>query len=326
MIFRNKVHHFIGRGVFGMSNPDNTSMKITSGRDSHYKSADVKSRPSSEPKSRKDFKKVLEKDEEDQNLASQEILEETDGITLAMNEKLKKSPPPSIFDLTSGKTAIHKDSRNTDVPHVESPSQIYSKLTTVDTKKEAKENLFDLGNVPLLSEKDKFNTRFATEQTDLSYINPLAATTNQQPSVNLSISTEKAVIPVSHIQEIINQMIDKVNEIKQTGTTQTIITLKHPPTFEGATIIVTAFDHAKNEFNITIENLTQTGKHLMDQQANKDTLLLALEQKGYAVHILSTTTLAENRPVASLPQQDQPNKQNDESREEKQQRRNQKQT
>ncbi|HEV8052165.1 MAG TPA: hypothetical protein VGP47_06705, partial [Parachlamydiaceae bacterium] len=47
------------------------------------------------------------------------------------------------------------------------------------------------------------------------------------------------------------------------------------------------------------------GKQMMDQQSNRNNLLLALEQKGYAVHILTTTTVTENRLVDALPQQDQ---------------------
>ena len=39
----------------------------------------------------------------------------------------------------------------------------------------------------------------------------------------------------------------------------------------------------------------------MDQESNKNNLLLALEQKGYAVHILSTTTIAETRVADALP-------------------------
>lgn len=302
-------------------NPD--YMKVNSPKDSNYKSGDVKTRPSTDPKSRKDFKKVLEKggeDEEDENAAVKELIEETDGIAISMKEETKKKAPPSLFDLTSGKkTSFEKDSGSA-VKTVESPADIYTKMSSTDSKKTMKENLVETSDHPLFSiDKDKFTTRFSTEQPDLSYVNPLAATTNQAPSVNLSISTEKLVIPVSNIQEIINQMIQKVTEMKHSGQTDTIVTLKNPPLFEGATIIVSAFDSAKNEFNITIENLTQAGKQLLDQQGNKEQLLLALEQKGYAVHILTTTTLVENRPVDNLPQEEETNRQ---SREEQQDRQN----
>jgi hypothetical protein len=66
---------------------------------------------------------------------------------------------------------------------------------------------------------------------------------------------------------------------------------------------------------------------MMDQQANQNSLLSALHQKGYAVHILSTTTINENRVVVdNLPPPDQGRNRGDENdRENKgqQQRRNQ---
>lgn len=310
-------------------NPDNTSMKITSGRDSSYRSSEVGTRPKGDPKTGKDFKKVLAKgsdEEDDENPAAKEIIEESDGIALATMENVnKKKGPMSLFDLTSGKPAVK--AAPTDVQAgaaVESPTALYAKITTADTKKVVKETfLGGAEEIPVpTTEKEKFTTRFATEQPDLSYINPLA-TANTPPSVNLNISTEKATVPVSNIQAIINQMVEKVAEMKNTGTTDTVITLKHPPIFAGATIVVTAFDSAKNEFNISIENLTQAAKNLIDAQSNKESLLLALEQKGYAVHILSTTTLAENRPVDILPQQEQPGRQRGDEREGRQQGRQQ---
>lgn len=308
-------------------NPDN--MKVTSGRDSNYKSGDVKGRPTTDPNGRKDFKKILENssDDDEEKLAAEDITEETDGIiAAAVQAGAAKKKPGSLFDLTSHTTNAFDENRplrsKEDKP-IKSPADIYGKLAASE-KKVTKESNVDSGekvddltvdedkdekvdfdaDVPVAPVKPNYTTRFSTEQTDISYVNPLAAASNQ-PSVNLSISNEKLVVPVSNIQEIINQMIEKVTEMKNTGSTETVVTLKHPPMFEGAKIVVTAFDSAKNEFNISIENLTQAGKQLMDQEANKNNLLLALEQKGYAVHIFNTTTVTENRVADALPQQDQ---------------------
>lgn len=315
-------------------NPE--SMKVTSGRDGSYKASDVKGRPTSDLKEHKDFKKVLEKnpDNDNENIAAEEIIEETDGITLAMAEDTKKKQPFSLFDLTATKKSPPFEGKLAKSEQVVVPTsdigakKIASNIPTKeqhsldDSLEEAEvavmSDKIDKADktIPLPStDKDKFTTRFSTEQADLSYINPLAATANQQPSINLSISTEKAIIPVSNIQEIINQMIAKATEMKHSGTTETVLTLKYPPLFEGATIVVTSFDSAKNEFNISIENLTQVAKNLMDMKVNKDSLLLALEQKGYAVHILATTTVQENRVVDSLPQEDRSGRQRGQERE-----------
>lgn len=300
-------------------NPEN--VRVTSGRDSNYKSSDVKGRPATDPDSTKDFKKILDKDagEKDDDAASKEIIEETDGLIAAMTQDTKKKAPASLFDLTASAAKTPRMPVKTDQPEVavaptidKSSSEVIKDIKPVkeqpvvpikdDTPKVKVE--VDVETVPVVPvEKEKFTTRFSTEQTDLSYVNPLAATANQQPSVNLNISTEKLVVPVKSIQDIINQMVASVTEMKAAGKTDTEVTLRYPPMFEGAKIIVTSFDNARNEFNISIENLTQEAKNLMDLKINKDNLLSALEQRGYAVHIFATTTVAENRIAPPVPEE-----------------------
>ena len=95
------------------------------------------------------------------------------------------------------------------------------------------------------------------------------------------------------IQEIIDQIIDKLYMVKVDGRTDTLITLKHPPLFAGSNVVITSFDTAKGEFNIAFENLTQAAKQVLDLQDNQNALRFGLEQKGYTVHILTTTTVSE---------------------------------
>lgn len=292
-------------------NPDN--VRVTSGRDSNYKSSDVKGRPTAEPESTKDFKKILDKDagEKDEDAASKEIIEETDGLIVAMTQDTKKKAPTSLFDLTaaqkSPRLAVKTDQPDVPVAAPTIDDKVVGDIKPVKEKPVETDDAdikVDVETVPVTPvEKDRFTTRFSTEQTDLSYVNPLAATANQQPSVNLNISNEKLIVPVKSIQDIINQMVANVTEMKAAGKTDTEVTLRYPPLFEGAKVIVTSFDNAKNEFNIAIENLTQEAKNLMDLKINRDNLLLALEQRGYAVHIFATTTVAENRVTPPPPDQ-----------------------
>lgn len=140
-------------------------------------------------------------------------------------------------------------------------------------------------------DKDKIATRFATDQPDLSYINSMTAARQ-----DITVANVKAdqVRPTTNIQEIINQMVDAVQEMKSKGQSDTIITLKQPPLFAGTTLVVTSFDSAKGEFNISFQGLSQTAKNLLDMGANQTSLKLALEERGYAVHIITTTTEIEN--------------------------------
>lgn len=271
-------------------------------------------RPTGDPKSRKDFRKVLQKTsddgEEEKQQTAQNVGEEGDELT-AMAEGVadKRKAPPSLFDLTSGKTA-KAPSQSREGQEISSPSAVYSRMTTEDPKKAVKgEHAVADTRVYTAPKEEKFTTRFATEQPDLSYVNPMAAATNQPATVS-NAAPATSVLPVKNIQEIIDQLVSRVYEIKDTGRTDTTITLKHPPLFAGADIVVTAYDSAKGEFNISFQNLTQAAKNALDMQVNRDSLLLSLEQKGYAVHILSTTTIVENRTIAEArPSEERPGEQ-----------------
>jgi hypothetical protein len=139
----------------------------------------------------------------------------------------------------------------------------------------------------------KDNSKFATEQTDLSYVNPLGNASIQ--TNNVVGSTPAQGVTSVDMQAMIDKLVKEVQVMESNGKTETTIVLKNPPLLEGATITVTAFDHAAKEFNISFENLSQTGQQLLSQQNMRADLLHTLEQKGYNVHILTATTYDENR-------------------------------
>lgn len=289
-----------------MGLPDNsaTPIRFTQSKDTSYRSSET-GRPSGSVGSKKDFKKVLDKTDEDDSDNGQASKVTDEEGEAALNEAVaeigKKKGPPSLFDLSSSKhvpSGFGKQGREMEEGN-DSPSTVFAKISSPEPKKMVKGPVDDSeegGALLDVPDKKQFTTRFATEQTDLSYVNPMAPVHTQVANVT-PVKGEKPILPASHIQEIIDQMVSQVTEIKDTGRTETIVTLKHPPLFAGADIVVTAFDSAKGEFNISFENLSQAAKNILDQQSNRDSLLLALEQKGYNVHILTATTLAENRPV-----------------------------
>lgn len=330
-----------------MFNQDSVPIKNT-GRESGYRStSDVGMRPVNDPKSQKDFRRILgrdSKDEEKQNEDLQNVGEEGATAAAAAETEQAHLTPVSPFGLAGKKSADTKfagklpANQPASSQETESPSQLFARMTTAP--KEAKEASFksvaisaedepvvdttpkvptlptekphrdsssDLGSsfgssshaaaasLEQEGKKDKFTTRFSTEQSDLSYVNLLAV--NPQPVAAVDVKSDKLIMPVKDVQEIINQLVESIYSIRESGKTDMAITLKHPPLLEGAQLIVTSFDSAKGEFNISFENLTQAAKNVLDLRANQDSLLHALEQKGYAVHIITTTTLVENRPV-----------------------------
>lgn len=96
------------------------------------------------------------------------------------------------------------------------------------------------------------------------------------------------------VTELANQIIERIQVMRKEDQTSTMITLRHPPILEGATITLTTSDHAKREFNISFANLSPDAKLFLDRKLNEDSLTQTLERKGLVVHMVSTTTQAEN--------------------------------
>lgn len=150
-----------------------------------------------------------------------------------------------------------------------------------------------------LAEEGYDPAKFAREQPDISGINPMAAAAGTSAAALSSVqgtAQPKTIAP--QMQEIIDQIIDKLYTVSTQGRTDTVITLRHPPTFAGVNVVITSFESAKGEFNVAFENLTQAAKQILDQRAQQDSLRFALEQKGYTVHIITTTTITETLTLA----------------------------
>ena len=281
-----------------MSSPINTSPINTPAvkNDGDPLKKTVQSKPSGEEKSSKKFKNVLDNSEDLEGLieeaSSGDVNEAYHPTGFVGNVLDKPKTYASIFDLTAS-TVQNQPLPNSKAsqPNKEDSNKQFSALNeeTLDSSIKPKQTSFFSGLI-----EHTHKTNFNNEQPDIASINPLAQ--NNIPSIDIPISTTSAPVEVKkNLQSLINQMIEKVSEMTLSGKTDTSITLKNPPIFEGANIILTSFDSAKGEFNIAFENLTQTAKNILDLKANKDSLVLALEQKGYTVHIVTTTTLIETR-------------------------------
>lgn len=148
---------------------------------------------------------------------------------------------------------------------------------------------------------------YLSDHPDLTYINPLS--TQNLNTTNLT-STQSAIPvgPATDIQAIVDQLVKKLYTVTHaSGQVDTTIVLKHPPLLEGATVVVSSFQNAKGEFNISFENLTQQAKYFLDMAANRQSLMDNLQKQGYAVHILTTTTVTENAILVSDTPQSQQN-------------------
>lgn len=163
-------------------------------------------------------------------------------------------------------------------------------------------------------EKKPKTNFYLSEQTDLAEVNPLA---NSAPQFNTVLNTQAVEKPMpptrNNLQEIIDKIVNQVYKLEnsKTGESSIVIVLNKDGPLKDVGIKISEFDSANKQVNITIDNLTQEAKNLLDRSESQ--LLLALERKGYQVQMLTTTTNQEilrlNTPEQSGQEQSRDNSQ-----------------
>lgn len=158
----------------------------------------------------------------------------------------------------------------------------------------AKEEEDDL-TIASSSKAQKSDLFTMSSQMNAGEINQ-GALNKQSPLEMFSGSTplSTATTRYNSLQEMIDQIVKAVYTIEQKGQTDTVVSLRGA--FEGSKLIVSEFNNAHGEMNITIDNLTGAQKNLLD--ANKSNLLQDLASKNIVVHIFNTTTAIEVTPYS----------------------------
>lgn len=248
---------------------------------------DATGRQRRDPNTRREFKKVLEKESEDSSLGD-------------ADEKLNagKMRKGSIFDMQAGMTAVV----------------------------EGKEDRSSSGK-PSKSGKNQKASDYTESRGDLSYLDPNRSANMPIQSRSFDIGSggsEEAASGSLTLQQIIDQVVDSIHVLKADGHTETVVMLKHPPELVGAELVLTAFSQARGEFNIAIHNLTQAAQLFLEQNNIRLGLKQALEEKGYTVHIITTTTQPFTTVAAEGPESARKDRQTkDEDEGQQQQQRNQ---
>lgn len=320
------------------------------------RSDDDKKKSDAPPK--RDFRRVLDKteDEKDARKAGEqdaEGVEEYDsdkkkGTNLSMYEVNTPKKPASaalagqvmMSNAPQQKLPVQKTPYNIPVKgkddKPESPSALFSKLSKAAPKKEGKASSILSDENVNAAERDvssKSSDDGATDadsgggsslyqamQDDISYVNPLAASAINTESVLAKGDTP--TIPRTDMQQLVS-MIDKVYVVESKGQTDTSIVLKEPPMFAGSTLVLTSFDRAHGEFNISFHNLSQAAQQVISMRANQNDLLDSLHKIGYTVHIVVATT---EPPPVQAPQASQDRqRQNDKQQRDGQPRKDQRQ-
>lgn len=98
---------------------------------------------------------------------------------------------------------------------------------------------------------------------------------------------------VKEIEDLVMKVVEKLYTMESAGQKDTVMTLRNLPMFEGATLKITAFDHASKEFNIAFNDLLPNTKQILDSSEMQNALRQSLLDKGYMVHIMIFTTTAD---------------------------------
>jgi hypothetical protein len=257
----------------------------------------------------RDFEKVVEQveqvdekryqeDEPDHKKTGKKRVEKTgvfDPKDTAGNQM--GMPATSVFDLARG-------------PTTNTPSE--NTVDSVGHNQRGKSVAFDASN------KRMEHMLGAIEQPDLASFVPSPAppplTTESTAFTSVMASPQNPNVNVAHtIQEIIDQIVSRVSYLEQAGTHETVIDLKGA--FQGSRLIITEFDSAKGEMNITIDKLTAAMQKIIE--TNKPTLLNDLAHKNIVVHIFTASTTQEPTRTDALARSDergQGDEQQDENR------------
>lgn len=117
-------------------------------------------------------------------------------------------------------------------------------------------------------------------QSQLSFASHLT-----QPNAISNVAAQERIVPPK-VREDILKVIEQMTAILETqklqDRTNITITLKQPPIFEGATLIITEFKQAQKEFNLTFVNLNSPeARALIELKQNQDLLRNSLVERGY---------------------------------------------
>lgn len=155
------------------------------------------------------------------------------------------------------------------------------------------------------SKPNNKNDFYLREATDIAQVNPLAIP-QTKIEAPFQVEAPKPPLPTRNdLQEIIDKIVNQVYKLEnaKTGETSIVIVLNKEGPLKEVGIKISEFDSSQKQLNITIDNLTQEAKTLLDR--NESLLLLALERKGYQVQSFVTTT---NVEILRLDKPDAPEK------------------
>lgn len=127
--------------------------------------------------------------------------------------------------------------------------------------------------------KDDATVNLAAQPQIAQQSAPLTTAINQVPEQ--SVKAREVLIKLA------DEMISRLDQITAPDRTDTTITLKHPPLFNGAELVITEFKSSQKEFNVTFTGLSPDARMLIEVQQNQEALRTALLEKGYTLQMVT---------------------------------------
>lgn len=246
-------------------------------------------RPVAPPKSDKDFKKIASRRERPADTdAPSEEGEEVAGVGE------EEAPVASIFALAAAsglkktkpdRSALSDGEEMNVADLLKEPKPVLKKKEEGD-EEGAWEGEIEKSSAQKKSTEPSVRSQFGENRPDLAGFPPIL----RAEEVQQSLSVKVPVDPKPVLRDLAAELIKEIQTLRTGDKTDTIVTLRFPPLFEGATVKLTTMDSAKREFDILFANLSDQAKLLLDNKLANDSLMLALERKGFQVHTIATTT------------------------------------
>lgn len=198
-----------------------------------------------------------------------------------------KEPLPSPFSMAA------EASRSKMRPDNLLGNAVTGKMQVDNTASEDSANL----SIGAVRKENVATARFTHEPMDMAEVNPgaIVAPTSIQTHSSVAAESAQPVVRVN-LHEIYQQLVKNLAEVRDSGKTETIITLgSNTGVFQGARIVVTDFDAAKGHLNIVFENLDVRAQRLLEMPQHQTRLIETLSRDGYFVQQFTTTTYNEPR-------------------------------
>jgi hypothetical protein len=224
----------------------------------------------------------------------------------------KKGKEVSLFDLPSKEAATPSGSKKMTKSSPETDTDPNFKILVGSTDKSAGDKVVvdkvvvdkPIGDKTVVG-KRVINTsdKIATKKTDKMVIkNDSDLPINDRPleTISADIAVKTTIDPVSNISStaataatastaeikpLADHISDKIVQISNSSSTESIITVKHPPMFEG---IKVSIKESSGDVNLTFSNLNNQNKMVLDSLPNQNILRASMDIRGIPVHIIKT--------------------------------------